>query len=142
MVDLSNSLTLRALQVRRRHPCNRHCEHVLWRPGTKRALHRDIYIYNGCIGRGETGREPSQPVAKITIDPEPMLSYDRSLRDCCLCDCLQHMFKDEPRLLWVSGETRWGARNSQAYRSIVPSVNSAHISTYTVATQTLLPWEL
>ena len=56
--------------------------------------------------------------------------------------CLQHMFKDQPWLLQVSGETRSVARNSQAYRSNVPSVNSAHISTHTDATQTLLTWEL
>ena len=81
---------------------------------------------------------------KITIDLEPCMTMlleklrkrDRSLTDCCLC--LQHIFKDEPWLLWVSGETRWDARNSQAYRSNVPSVNSAHISTYREATQTLL----
>ena len=93
----------------------------------------------GCIGRGET---------KITIDPEPCMTMlleklpksDRSLIDCCLC--LQHIFKDEPLLLWVSGETMWGARNSQAYRLNVLSINSAHISTYTEATQTLLTWEL
>ena len=44
---------------------------------------------------------------------------------------------NEPWLVWVSGETRWAARNSQAYHSNVPSVNSARISTYTEATQTL-----
>ena len=40
----------------------------------------------------------SQPVAKITTDPEPCMAMlleklqksDQSLRDCCLC--LQHMF--------------------------------------------------
>ena len=41
------------------------------------------------------------------------------------------MFKDQPWLLQVSGETRLAARNSQAYRSNVPSVYSAHISTHT-----------
>ena len=94
---------------------------------------------------GGARRVASQPIAKITIDLEPCMleklqKSDRSLGDCCLC--LQHIFKDEPWLLWVSGETRWGARNSQAYRSNVPSVNNAHISTYTEATQTLLTWEL
>ena len=97
---------------------------------------------------GGARRLASQPFAKITIDPEPCMTMlleklrksDRSLRACYLC--LQYTFKDEPWLLWVSGETRWGARNSQAYRSNVPSVNSAHISTYTEATQTLLTWEL
>ena len=86
----------------------------------------------------------SQPVAKITIDPEPCMTMvleklrksDQSLGDCCLC--LQHMFKDQPWLLWVSGETRSAARNSQAYCLNVPSVNCTHISTHTEATQTLL----
>ena len=90
----------------------------------------------------------SQPIAKITIDPEPCITMlleklrknDRSLGDCCLC--LQHMFKDQPWLLQVSGETRSAARNSQVYRSNVLSVNSADISTHTEATQTLLTWEL
>ena len=89
-----------------------------------------------------------QPVAKITIDPEPCMTMlleklrksDRSLGDCCLC--LQHIFKDLPWLLRVSGEMRSAAQNSQAYRSNVPSVISAHISTFTEATQTLLTWEL
>ena len=76
----------------------------------------------------------------MTMLLEKLRKSDRSLRDCYLC--LQHTFKDESWLLWVSGETRWGARNSQAYRSNVPSVNSSHISTYTEATQTLLTWEL
>ena len=82
----------------------------------------------------------SQPVAKITIDPEPCMTMlleklrksDRSLGDCCLC--LQHTFKDQPWLLQVSGETRSAARKSQAYRSNVPSINSTHIATHTVAT--------
>ena len=90
----------------------------------------------------------SQPVTKITIDPDPCMAMlleklrksDRSLGDCCLC--LQHILKDQPWLLRVSGETRSAARNSQAYRSNVPSVNSAHISTHTEATQTLLTVEL
>ena len=56
------------------------------------------------------------------------------LGDCCLC--LQNMFKDRPWLLRVSGEMRSAARNSQAYHSNVPSVNCAHISTDTEATQT------
>ena len=75
----------------------------------------------------------SQPVAKITTDPEPCMAMlleklrksDRSLGDCCLC--LHHMFKDQPWLLRVSGETRSAARNSQAYCS---------------NTQTLLTWKL
>ena len=48
---------------------------------------------------------------------------------------LQLIFKNQPWLLRESGET---ARISHAYRSIVPSVISAHISTYTEVTQTLL----
>ena len=81
----------------------------------------------------------------ITIDLEPCMTIlleklQKSLEECCLC--LQCIFKNEPWLVWVSGETRWAARNSQAYHSNVPSVNSAHISTYTEATQTLLTWEL
>ena len=48
---------------------------------------------------------------------------------------LQHIFKNQPWLLWESGET---ARNLHAHRSIVPFVNSAHIFTYTETTQTLL----
>ena len=74
---------------------------------------------------GRARQVASQPFTKITIDPEPCMTMlleklrksDWSLRDCCLC--LQHIFKDEPWLLWVSGETRWGARNTntQAYRS-------------------------
>ena len=76
----------------------------------------------------------------MTMVLEKLRKSDRSLRDCYLC--LQYTFKDEPWLLWLSGETGWDARNSQAYRSNVPSVNSAHISTYTEATQTLLTWEL
>ena len=93
-------------------------------------------------------RVARQPFAKITIDPEPCMTMlleklqksGRSLEDCCLC--LQHIFKDEPRLLRMSGETRWAARNTQAYRSSVPSVNSAHISTFTAPTQTLLTCQL
>ena len=42
----------------------------------------------------------------------------------------------------VSGKTRSAARNSQAYRSNVPSIKGAHISTHIEATQTLLTWEL
>ena len=90
----------------------------------------------------------SQPVAKITIDLEPCMTMlleklqksDLSLGDCCLC--LQHIFKNQPWLLRVSGETRSAARNSKAYRSNVPSVNSAHISPHIEATQTLLTCEL
>ena len=90
----------------------------------------------------------SQPVAKITIDPEPCMTMllkklqksDRSLGDYCLC--MQHIFKDQPGLLRVSGEMRSATRNSQAYRFNVLSVNTAHISTHTEATQTLLNWEL
>ena len=89
---------------------------------------------------GEARRVASQHVAQITNDPEPFLTMlleklrksDRCLGDCCLC--LQHMFKDQPWLLQVSGETRSTARNSQAYRSNVPSVNCTHISTDTEAT--------
>ena len=84
---------------------------------------------------GETGREPT--FAIIIIDPEPCMTMlleklqksDRSFGNCYLC--LQHIFKDEPWLLWVSGETKWAARNSQAYRSNVPSVNTAHMTTFT-----------
>ena len=97
---------------------------------------------------GGARRVASQPVAKITIDPESCMTIlleklrksGRSLGDCCLC--LQHIFKDQPWLLRVSGEMRSAARNSQAYISNVPSVNSACISTHTEATQTLLIWEL
>ena len=99
---------------------------------------------------GGARRIASQPVVKITIEPEPMHAMemlleklrksDRSLGDCCLC--LQHTVKDQPWLLRVSGEMRLTARNSKAYRSNVPSVKSAHISTHTEATQTLLTWEL
>ena len=93
---------------------------------------------------GGARRIVSQPVAKITIAMAMMLEKlrksDRSLGDCCLC--LQHTVKDQPWLLRVSGETRSIARNSKAYRSNVPSVKSAHISTHTEATQTLLTWEL
>ena len=87
----------------------------------------------------------SYPVVKITIVPEPFMTMllhgdgiksDRSLEDCSLC--LQRMFKDQPWLLWVSGETRSAARNSQAYHSNMPSDNSTPISTDTEATQTLL----
>ena len=97
---------------------------------------------------GGARRVASHPVAKIKIYPEQCMRMlleklrkrDQSLGDCCLC--LQHMFKDQPWLLWVSGETRSAARNSQAYRSNTPFVNCAHISTDTEATQTLLTWEL
>ena len=97
---------------------------------------------------GGTRRVASQPIAKITIDPEACMTMlvvklrksDWSLGDCCLC--LQHMFKDQPWLLWVSRETKSAARHSQTYRSNMPSVTSTHISTHTEATQTLLTWEL
>ena len=64
---------------------------------------------------GGVRRVASQPVAKITIDPEPCMTMlleklrksDRSLGDCCLC--LQYMFKDQPWLLQVSGEMRSAA---------------------------------
>ena len=66
---------------------------------------------------GGARRAANQPVAKITIDPEPCMTMlleklrksDRSLGDCCLC--LQHMFKDQQWLLRVSGETRSAALN-------------------------------
>ena len=88
----------------------------------------------------------SQPVTKIAIDPEPCMTMlleklrksNRSLGDCCL----QHIFKDQPWLLRVSGETTSAARNSQVYCLNVPSVYCAHISTNTEATQILLTWEL
>ena len=78
----------------------------------------------------------SQPVVKITIDPElcttilleKLRKIDQSSEDCYLY--LQHIFKDQPWLLRVSRETRSAAQNSQAYRSNVPSVNSVHISIY------------
>ena len=97
---------------------------------------------------GGARRVASWPVAKITIDPEPCMTIlleklqksDRSIGDCCLC--VQHMSKDQPWLLRVSGETRFSVRNSQAYRSNMPSINSTDISTHTEATQTLLTWEL
>ena len=69
---------------------------------------------------GGVRRVESKPVAKITIDPKPcMTNYaageatksDRSLGDCCLCQ--QHMFKDQPWLLRVSGETKSAAQNSR-----------------------------
>ena len=46
-------------------------------------------------------------------------------------------------MLQESGEMNAGARNSHPDWSIVPSVNSARICTYTKATQTLilLSWE-
>ena len=40
---------------------------------------------------------------------EKLRKSDRYLGDCCLC--LQHIFKDQPWLLRVSGETRSAARN-------------------------------
>ena len=96
---------------------------------------------------GGARRVASQLVVKITIDPEPctlmlekLQKSNRSFGDCCRC--LQHMSKDQPWLLWVSGETTSAARNSQVYCSSVPSVNSVHISTHTEATQTLLTREL
>ena len=57
-------------------------------------------------------RVTSQPVAKIIIGMEPCMTLlleklqksDRSLGGCCLC--LQHIFKAQPWLLRVSGETR------------------------------------
>ena len=90
---------------------------------------------------GRARQVASKSVAKITIDPEPcMTMLLECLRDCCLC--LQHMFKDQPWLLRVSGETRSAARNSHAYRSNMPSISSFHLSIYTKATQTLLTLEL
>ena len=62
---------------------------------------------------GGARRVASQPVAKkTTIAPEPMQlenlqKSDRSLGDCYLC--LQHMFKDQPWLLQVSGVMRSAA---------------------------------
>ena len=58
----------------------------------------------------------SQPFLKITFDPESCMTMlleklrksDWSLEDCYLC--LQCIFKNEPWLVWVSGETRWAAR--------------------------------
>ena len=107
-----------------------------------------MYLNHATLVGRDALRVTSQPVAKITIDPEPCMTMlleklrksDRSLGDCCLY--LQHMFKDQPGLLRVSGETRSAVLNSQVYRSNVPSVNSANISTHTEATQTLLTWEL
>ena len=90
----------------------------------------------GGVRRGSARRVASQPIAKITIDLKPCVTMllekqlrksDQSLEDCCLC--LQHIFKDQPWLLRVSGEMRSAAQNSQAYRSNMLSVNSTHIST-------------
>ena len=58
----------------------------------------------------------------MTMLLEKLRKNDQCLGYCCLC--LQHMSKDQPWLLRVSGETRSAARNSQAYRSNVPHVNS------------------
>ena len=83
---------------------------------------------NHATWAGRDGSRASQPVAKITIDPEPCMAMlleklrksDRSLGGYCLC--VQHTFKDQPWMLRVSGDTRSAARNSQAYRSNVPYV--------------------
>ena len=73
----------------------------------------------------------SQPFTKIIIDMEPCMTMllerkKEPVEDYCVC--LQDIFTDEPWLLWVSGATMWATRNSQAFRSNMPSVNSAHIS--------------
>ena len=111
---------------------------VIALPSVKYSGRVETDVFNCDLGGAR--RDTSQPVAKITIDPEQCMAMlleklrksDWSLRDCCLC--LQHMFKDQPWMLWVSGETRSAARNSQAYRLNVLSVKSAYISTYTEAT--------
>ena len=68
----------------------------------------------------------------MTMLLEKLQKSDRSLDDCCLC--LQHILKDQPWLLRVSGEMKLATRNLQVYRSNVLSVNTTHISTYTEAT--------
>ena len=64
----------------------------------------------------------SQPFVKIIIDPEP-----------CMTMLLEKLRKSDRSM----GEWR-----DEVGRSNVPSVNSAHISVYTEATQALLTWEL
>ena len=87
-------------------------------------------VFESRLGRGATGREPAcrenNPEPCMTMLLEKLQKSDRCLGDCCLC--LQHMLKDQPWLLQESGETRSAARNSQAYRSHVPSVMLALIS--------------
>ena len=46
---------------------------------------------------------------------------------------LQHFSKDKLWLVWESGEIGCTASNSCLHRSIMPSVSSAHIATYTKA---------
>ena len=72
--------------------------------------------------------------------PGKATKNDVPLRDQCLY--LKHIFKDQPRLLRESGETGCAIQKSHAHHSIVPSICSTRISTYTEATHTLLTWEL
>ena len=68
-------------------------------------------------------------VARITTNLEPCITMlleklqksDWSLADCCVY--LQHTFKNQPRLLWESGEISSAARNSHVLRSIMSLVN-------------------
>ena len=82
---------------------------------------------NHDLGGDETGREPAcrennnLTGTMMTMLLEKLRKSDRSLGDCCLC--LQHLFKDQPWLLRVSGETRSAAQNSQVFRLNVPSIS-------------------
>ena len=106
---------------------------VIAQPSVKYNCPVEADVFDSC-DLGGVRRIKSQPVVKITIDPKPCMTMlleklqkaTVSLGDCCLC--LQHIFKDPLWLLWVSGETRLAARNSQACRLNVPSINSTHIS--------------
>ena len=89
------------------------------------------------LGRGETGREPAYRENNNRITT-PLEKLRRS--DWYYCLYLQRKLKDQPWLGRESGGTSCAARNSHAHITIVPSVNSARISTYTEATQTVPTW--
>ena len=77
----------------------------------------------------------SHPVVRITTNPEACITMlleklrksNWSLAECCIY--VQHIVKNQ-----MNG----GAQNSHVHLSIMLLVNSARISTYTKATQTLL----
>ena len=81
----------------------------------------------------------TQPVTRMTTKSEPILSEKAQKRLAFGRLTSLHIFKDQPWLLWESGETGCATYNSCSHCSIMLSVSSTHISTYTEATQI---WEL
>ena len=85
----------------------------------------------------------TSPVAKITTNLEPciIMLLEKLQKQQLIFGRLLSLsatYIQGPSMLRQSGEISCAAQNTHAHCSIVSSVNSAHISTYTETTQTLL----